>query len=338
MKRILVSLALCVCASDITHGADNSGLYNEIFAQKENAGLNFTPVPRPAPGTDQTAYNTMRSNYTQIAKQNHNLFRRGGYTTLGGTSVKMDKLGINDSINASQKLKGGFIPQANDPKNNPQKKPRLNKVTIKDQDTYEAAIELQKLGGKVAILNFANKDSVGGGYLRGANAQEEDLCRRSTLYPILDALKNKGMYPIAHDELIYTPKVKIIRTSYKEGFKFLDQPYMCDVITQAAYNLAGGEKQPDPYDDFNMASMVNKIRDQFRAAAQNGCGSIVVGAFGCGAFGNDPVEVSKIYLKVLQEPEFQNVFNEVRFAILGQKNLSIFTNGLKPLGNRLTIL
>lgn len=343
MKHILASLTLCIGVSTLSHGMDPSRtLYDEAFAV-ENLSKDFSHVHKPADGQDMTAYNQMRENYTLICTQNDQLFRRGGYITLNGVFVT--DLGIEKAAASSARLKGSQIRRANDPANLGSQKKRLNLITIKEQDTFDGVHEIQKnsdFKAQVSALNFANKDCIGGGYRNGSIAQEEDLCRSSTLYPCLAIPfgKDNAHYKesIAHDELIYTKDVKVIRSSYKNNYRLLDKPFTCNVITQAAYNHGAGEFGPDPFDDSDMRSMINKVRDHFRAAALNGDGSIVVGAFGCGAFRNDPVIVSSIYLKVLQEAEFQNVFNEIRFAILGKNNLSIFTEILSTLGDRLTVL
>lgn len=344
MKHILASLALCIGVSNLSHGMDvpHSRLYDEAFAI-ENLSKNFSHIHWPGDGNDMTAYNTMRENYKDICNQNKELFKRRGYITLNGTTVT--DLGIEKAAASSRRIKGSQIRRANDPENEGSKKKRMNLITIKEQDTYDAVHEISSnsnFKAQVAALNFANKDRIGGGYEYGSVAQEEDLCRCSTLYPCLAIPFGNatGHYKesISHDELIYTSGVKVIRSSYKKNYSLLDKPFTCNVITQAAYNHGAGEFGPDPFNDYDMGSMINKVRDHFRAAALNGDGSVVVGAFGCGAFKNDPAIVSQIYLKVLQESEFQNVFNEIRFAILGQTNLNIFKATLSALGDRLTVL
>jgi uncharacterized protein (TIGR02452 family) len=52
---------------------------------------------------------------------------------------------------------------------------------------------------------------------------------------------------------------------------------------------------------------------------------------GCGAFQNPPSEVARIYKEVLEEPEWNGVFEEIVFAVLdarGESNHRIFTNAL----------
>lgn len=75
----------------------------------------------------------------------------------------------------------------------------------------------------------------------------------------------------------------------------------------------------------------NKMRQVFRVLAENGISHCVLGAMGCGAFRNPPYEVARIYKEVLQEAEWDGVFEEIVFAVLdtkGESNYTIFKNVL----------
>ena len=112
-------------------------------------------------------------------------------------------------------------------------------ITVTGEDTFTAALRLQRQFGCVAALNFANATTPGGGFLRGARAQEEDLCRCSTLYASLASTQAESYYlaneaqdsPLYTDHLIYSPRVAIFRAR-RTGF--LPAPVAVDVITAPA--------------------------------------------------------------------------------------------------------
>jgi uncharacterized protein (TIGR02452 family) len=89
---------------------------------------------------------------------------------------------------------------------------RLFEVT--GESSLEAA---RRLTGPVAVLNFASARNPGGGFLNGAQAQEEALCRASALYTCL--LQARGFYdhhrahrdPFYTDRVIHSPAVPVFR-------------------------------------------------------------------------------------------------------------------------------
>lgn len=280
-----------------------------------SAVLDFTPVRR-----DMSGYDKMRQSYQEIANQNDKIINDRANRGRLNYNVETTKV----SYNQIPKLNGGT---------------NTTTLELKDQDSVDAAKALILDGHKVALVNFANSITPGGGYLHGSLAQEEDICRRTTLYPALNNMKNSA-YPIKHNELIYSSDIKIFRDSWKNNFALLPDPLpSISVVTIAAYNLNDKMTHndlsimaPGVYEEGTR----DKIRAQLRIAADKGNDVIVLGAFGCGAFaGNNPQEtakiVSKLYKEVLEELEFQGVFEVIRFAILDQtsRNYTIFKDVLK---------
>jgi len=290
---------------------------SSLYVGKEKP--NFKPARRGQPG-----HEAMKAAYRMIYAQNEKIMT-SGYKTTGGIIISPTELGIQQSIASSKKLS----PVLNTALINPN---HPHALTLTNEDTLTGAkVLLDKGFRKVAIVNFANKDHVGGGYTNGALAQEEDLCRNSTLFTVLDTLRNNGLYPIEHDKLIYSPGVRIIRSGYTTDFKLLDTPLAIDVITQAAYNINGPEKNIPK--NTVLEGMRLKIRQSLTVAANNGIEGIILGAFGCGAFGNNPEDISQIYAEIL--PEFRGFFKEIRFSILsgpnGEPNFNTFKRTLTPL-------
>lgn len=213
------------------------------------------------------------------------------------------------------------------------------KVRVISADTIDAALALPTSASSKppCILNMANATIAGGGFKHGALAQEEALCYRTSLYRTLK-LRH---YPLADKEGIYSPQILIIRESMKDGHGLLDlrEPKnlaVLSVISVAAVcqpslssTLLGDKKYSNNSD---RRLMQEKIRLMLRMAIRHKHTQLVLGAFGCGAFGNPCEEVAEMFLKVLTETEFQGGWwEEVVFAVLDDgrgSNLKVFHDKL----------
>lgn len=205
------------------------------------------------------------------------------------------------------------------------------KVIITKSRTMEAGRFWSKKGN-TAILNFASATTPGGGVVGGSSAQEECLCRVSSLYLCLNEeanwecfyTPNRAEANVLHnDNIIYTPKVI--------GFKDDDyhqleenEFFFVDVITCAAPNLrdvpnngwcnVGESNTPVKIDDETLYKIhLERARKILNVAAENKIKNLVLGAFGCGAFRNKPEVVAKVYKDILKE--FDGVFENIEFAI-----------------------
>ena len=211
----------------------------------------------------------------------------------------------------------------------------MNNVMVTPSRTYEAAGRLKQADPEavVTVLNFASATNPGGGVLRGSSAQEECLCRASNLYSYLITKKADLLFyqpnraakaPLHDDKIIYTPNVTVFKTDDKT-FTLLpkDMWYQVDVITCAAPNL-----REQPSNQFNQGdgdvratvtdeelykihySRANAI---VRAAIDNKTDYLVLGAFGCGAFKNNPKVVAKAYYDLLKK--YYIFFKGIEFAV-----------------------
>lgn len=211
---------------------------------------------------------------------------------------------------------------------------RRAEINVTSERTLEAAKRLwSKYEGKrIAVLNFASATNPGGGVTTGSSAQEEALCRCSTLYPCLKTNELYGQFYSMHkrrrdprytDACIYTPSVISIKSDAPFPQAVPESEWFTvDVITCAAPNL-----REKPYNFMDMgcgrtekvsAAELLEIHKKRGAhildiAAANGADIVVLGAFGCGAFKNDPNIVAKAYREIL--PEYKNVFDEIVFAV-----------------------
>ncbi|MEO6303829.1 MAG: TIGR02452 family protein [Bacteroidia bacterium] len=179
-------------------------------------------------------------------------------------------------------------------------------VSVINKDCVEVANELS-LSGKTCMLNMANAVNRGGGVERGAMAQEEELCRRSNLWYGL----RPSYYPMINDEFIYTKNVKFFRDKY---YAFMNE-FKCDILTIAAPCLIGFPKGKYPK---NYSSNVEKsIRTILSFPYHCGVKHLVLSAFGCGAFRNNPVFISRIFKKIIKE---YPCYESITFAILDDNN------------------
>lgn len=233
----------------------------------------------------------------------------------------------------------------------PSKCPHLPQKPIRvlNSDTIDAALTLtsSSLLSKpkpVLVLNMANAYHSGGGWLHGTLAQEEALCYRSSLS---FTLKHR-YYPIPEAGGIYSPTVVVIRESITQGHNLLDlskpdELPILSVVSVAAINgpkvskdTTGNEVYTDRKD---REVMKEKMRVVLRIAAVNGHRALVLGALGCGAFGNPRGEVVACWKEIFSETEFQGGWWEsVVFAVMepgedrdGNGNFGVFWRGLDQL-------
>lgn len=216
----------------------------------------------------------------------------------------------------------------------PEACPKLQTTPIRviNTDSIDAALELtvqnRSQGGArsdqcpVLILNMANAHHSGGGWLRGALAQEEALCYRSSLSFTL----KKRFYPIPDDGGAYSPTVVVIRESMASGHGLLDldKPErlpVVSVVTVAAVRGPAIVKDHHGNERYKKAedrvAMKGKMRTVLRIAAKNKHRELVLGALGCGAFGNPAAEVVECWKETFQETEFlDGWWKSVVFAVM----------------------
>lgn len=197
--------------------------------------------------------------------------------------------------------------------------------------TTVEAINKYSGNGKIAALNFASYKEPGGMFLSGSSAQEESLCHESNLYNILEAFKvryyewnirhkNKALY---FNRALYTPDVRftgslsecndsdaVIRVNYYK---------LCDIITCAAPNYTAARRYCNVGTEENKKACVDRIDFVLSIAAQNNVETLILGAFGCGVFGQDARLIALIFKELLQN-KFSGVFKEVIFAIPESNN------------------
>ncbi len=230
---------------------------------------------------------------------------------------------------------------------------KAGEVAIAHSRTFEAAMRLSRdnPGKKIAVLNFASAMRPGGGVKNGSSAQEEALCRCSTLYPTLDCRwlwqefydVNRDANDVRHsDACIYSPSVVICKTDESIPKRMKPEDWVAvDVISCAAPNL-----RSKPSNQHNPETGVSqKVTDAelyeihlkrakhiLTIAAANKVDILVLGAFGCGAFCNDPKVVAQAYHAAISE--LRHYFDKIEFAIYDgpySNNFDVFQNILRVL-------
>ena len=206
-------------------------------------------------------------------------------------------------------------------------------ITVTRDRSYRAAMRLaaENEGCRIAVMNFANAFQAGGGVVKGAGAQEECLCRTSTLYPLLYRRTLRDTFykhhktlntPKASDALVYTEDVVICKTDEDLPRRMPREQWVnVDVITVAAPDLRDKSNHYAPLVDggayMNNAELfgyhVKRAIHVLTCAAAQGADILVLGAFGCGAFRNDPEVVARAYKTALEE--FPKVFKKIEFAV-----------------------
>lgn len=214
-------------------------------------------------------------------------------------------------------------------------------ISVTMNRTFEAAQKLlyKYQNERIAVLNFASATNPGEGVVNGARAQEESLCRCSTLYPCLNQKYlwdnyyniHKANYDFKYsDACIYTPDITVIKTDTNIPERMeRDKWFNVDVITCAAPNLRQAPSIVTFEEQYDIhCKRAVKI---LSAAIKDGASVLVLGAFGCGAFCNDPKAVAKAYKDVLKN--FYGYFKVVEFAIFCNESQSynnlVFSNVFK---------
>lgn len=204
-------------------------------------------------------------------------------------------------------------------------------VIVSKKRSFEAASNYA--GKKVMVHNFASATNPGGGVVKGSGAQEECLCRTSTLYFSLNTKEMwDGFYsphraandPKHNDDIIYTPDVFVIKSDTMRPERLPeDEWYKVNIVTCAAPNLrlmptnrmnASDGKKPIKISDAELLQIhEKKMRRIFDVSMKEGNEVLILGAFGCGAFQNNPEVVARAMKNIVKE--YINAFETIEFAV-----------------------
>lgn len=212
-------------------------------------------------------------------------------------------------------------------------------IEVTGETTQEATNRLvdRERENDVALLNFASATRPGGGFLTGARAQEEDLARSSALYPCLEA---QPAYYRAHrqlkshlytDAMIHSPRVPFFRV---RGDALSERPYDASVITAAAPNAKRALLEA-PARAGEVELVFRRRTGKLLALAEHmGHPTLVLGAWGCGVFGNDPAMAADSFGTWLESSRFRASFSRIVFAVydpaFDKPSFTAFSKRLAP--------
>ena len=212
-------------------------------------------------------------------------------------------------------------------------------IKVIDKDCIYAAKDLIDRGFNPCMLNMASFSTPGGGVMKGSSAQEENIFRRSnifkSLYQFHSIGENLGIeqreerYPLDYNfGGIYTPHVTIFKGGSDTRYTLLEEPFEVAVVSVSAVKnptLKNGKLEPWVID-----TTKSKIRQIFDIALENGHDSLVLSAFGCGAYKTPPTEMAKLFKEVIESKKYKGAFKAIHFAIINLPS----TNGKhNPEGN-----
>jgi len=239
-----------------------------------------------APKTLREQLNISRSDAMRLGREAVLISERGEYISASGKRVNIQTQ-VSESIRNTQDIRptDTLTPTEGIPSSN------RSEITVTNRTTLESATDLLQYGHKVLALNFANGLHPGGGFLNGARAQEEYLCRSSALYKTLISSEMYDYHasrpsPDSSDWTIYSPDVPVFRNDDGE---LLDTPYCVSFLTCAApYAPSVGFEE-------SASLLRERIYRVIEIAAHLKYRSLVLGAWGCGAFHNDPMATAESF-------------------------------------------
>lgn len=247
-----------------------------------------------------------------IARDTEEIVAQGLYRAADGREVS-----IAASVAAARAGTRLFGPDA---VHTPRVAPVPTRIDVTGESSLEAAHRLVRVDGPpVAVLNFASARNPGGGFLNGAQAQEEALCRASALYTCVREARAFYEHHRAHcdpfytDRVIHSPAVPVFRD---DRGRLLDAPYTVGFLTAAAPNASVVRRTaPERVPELPRA-LATRAERVLETAVACGYRKLVLGAWGCGVFGNDPGQVAEAFRALLVRGRFEGYFEHVIFGVL----------------------
>lgn len=193
---------------------------------------------------------------------------------------------------------------------------------VEKLDTVSAIFKYSYMNGKMVALNFASFKNPGGMFLKGSSAQEESLCHESTLYNVISCFDscyyennrsntNRALY---YDRSMYSPDIVFERNGKIKK---------CDIITCAAPNRRAAIRYKMATEEENYDALVKRISHILNVALLHQPNILILGAFGCGVFGQSAEKVASIFYDQLTRQKW-NPIQKIIYAIPGGKNFEMF--------------
>jgi len=262
-----------------------------------------------------------RSHRATVAQQTLQIIEQGSYRSAGGSLV--DLRAALASCVAGSRLYSEPQLQALVRERPRETEPFATELEVSEETSVSAIRRLvvdRQLD--TLCLNFASAKHPGGGFLGGAEAQEESLARASGLYA---SLTSQSQYYTANrasrtafytEHMIYSPGVPMFRD---DSGALLDVPHLSAFVTAPAVN-AGVVRAREPARAADIAAVMRRRVDRVLAIAlDSGHRALVLGAWGCGVFQNDPTMIADVFGEALAT-SFKDRFAHVVFAVFDRSS------------------
>lgn len=251
-----------------------------------------------------------RSHAARLGEEAVRIITDGGYVAPSGRHVK-----LGAEVERARRSTVSYAPTSPVPA--PRLAGRALRVEAANETSLAAAKRLVDEGCAPVVLNFASAKHPGGGFRSGARAQEESLCRASTLFACLEGDPMYAHHARQHDPLytswaIYSPEVTVFRG---EDHALLEAPWRTAFITSAAPNAKVLRDRAPGRSGEVLRALEERVARVLAIAAAHGHEALVLGAWGCGVFGNEPAVVARLFGEALRGP-FAGCFSRVRYAVL----------------------
>jgi uncharacterized protein (TIGR02452 family) len=261
-----------------------------------------------------------KSTRIQIAEDSLLIITQGHYVNANGMTVSTQEdqqRSVDNSLHYTEPMLKSALPKVEALLATPATGTTHFEVT--GATSLEASRQLVLSGAPfVMCLNFASAKNPGGGFLNGSQAQEESIARSSGLYQSIthhmDFYKtNRALDTCLYtDAMIYSPEVPVWKDD--EG-NALDEYYKLSIITSPAVNAGAViRNEPNHVDDIEPV-MLRRMEKVLAVSLLHGHKTLVLGAWGCGVFQNDPDHVARYFAQHLKEGKFKNRFERIVFAI-----------------------
>lgn len=281
-----------------------------------------------------------RSKRANIAKETLEIIEGGHYITPSGNRVDITS-GVNNAVSDARlhtPEKLSLLLEKYWPAN-----PSPTLFEVRNETSLAAGTRyvVEQGIGDAVCLNFASAKNPGGGFLGGSQAQEESLARSSALYPTL--LANSEYYDVNRtcksvfytDHMIYSPQVPVFRNDDGE---LLESPYSLSFLTAPAVNAGCVDQSLEDRENKIKIAMQRRVAMVLALAAAHGHSHLILGAWGCGVFRNDPSVIADLFAEALTDSgAFASVFSHVTFAVLDREDEKIiapfkarFAEGVLP--------
>lgn len=326
IARVVFALILSLTIFILAFSSGRELVKNLLFTSLKNIHV-IRKIDDP---TKTAQYDEIQKIRCPIAQATGMAITNGFYLTSSGKTVSLRS--GNQLLEESSAVSNTILEKPVPPRY------EHSPVTVIPQDCLEAAQEqLQQGAQKVAVLMLASPIEPGGGMEDGNRGQEEELCRRSDIFGFMwdqaRSLARRSLYNLvdvqgAHqrdpayssmqnNRMIHVPQVTVFRAGQKNRYAFLETPFEVGMLVSPGLDRPRYEKvEGKTY--YNRAEDEEQLRKlimtQLKVAYEKNYDTLILGAFGCGAFHNPPELVASFYRSILTT-YFQGAFRKIVFAI-----------------------